>query len=126
MKLRIYLGQRVDTACPSPACDGWETVSVFALPSRKTQWKVVLRCQRGHVWFVAADGLRLLHPHTVRRGPSPGEWEFSASVDDYALAQRILDRWAREHPTQYAVIESRGGAVIGPLQLSTRRPQTGV
>jgi hypothetical protein len=81
---------------------------------------VVLRCQRGHVWFVVAEKLRVQHPHTVRRGPAPGVWEFSADVDDYALAERILDRWAKEHPAQYAVIEGHGGTVSGPFLLRER------
>ncbi|HTE85906.1 MAG TPA: hypothetical protein VK821_14350 [Dehalococcoidia bacterium] len=117
---RMYLGQPVDLRCPSPRCDSWTGVSVFALPSVKTRWRAVLRCQRGHVWFVAARGLRLIHPHTVRRGPAPGQWEFSAHVDDYALAERILDRWSREHPAQYAAIETRSGTLLGPLLLSER------
>jgi hypothetical protein len=118
---RMYLGQPVDMTCPSPRCDNWTGVTIFGLPSSKTHWRAVLRCQRGHVWFVAARGLQLVHPHTVRRGPAPGQWEFSAQVDDYALAERILDRWAWEHPSQYAVIESRGGIVVGPLLLSGSR-----
>src|SRR5947209_6821491 len=98
---RIYLGQPVEIACPSPKCDTWTGVSVFALPDRKTRWKVVLRCQRGHVWFIEAKGLKVIHPHTVRRGSVPGRWDFSAYVDDFGLAERILARWVREHPGHY-------------------------
>jgi hypothetical protein len=95
---------------------------VFALPSPKTRWKVVLRCQRGHVWFASTNGLHFLHPHTVRRGPAPGNWSFSAFVDDYGLAERILDRWAREHPGQFAIVESRSGIVLGPVRLGDNNP----
>jgi hypothetical protein len=117
------LGQPVDMVCPYAKCDTWTGVSVFALPGPSTRWNVVLRCQRGHVWFMAAKGVKLLHPHTVRRGRAPGTWDFSAFVDDFALAERILQRWSREYPGHYAAIESRSGTVVGPLRLGAGKPR---
>lgn len=121
----MHLGQRIEIGCPSARCRGPSKVRVAALPSERTQWRALLRCTCGNAWFVAARGLRLIYPHTVRRGREPGGWEFSAHVESYTLAERIIRRWAKEHPGQYAIIEARRGIVLGPLVLDADSLEAG-
>jgi len=67
-------------------------------------------------------------PFIVRRGAARGAWRLEAEVPSAGTALRILERWAREFPYEYAEVEGIAGvfATHDPATHAiARRPRPG-
>ena len=71
-----------------------------------------------HLWAVDPRDLRPIVHYYVCRGHAPEQWTFRAPVDDLDVANRVLNRWTKEYPGEYATIANRDGAnIIKPVLL---------